>query len=626
MIVRMSKVEIAGPNDFLQDAVSLIRETEMLQIEPSAIGFIEKGEEEYVRTFLPDKDSLSERLFLERLKSKIEEFFSYLPVIPARKSYIEPRAIIETVAETIKRHTSACRDMHQRKELLKKELAGISNYASFLDAVEHLLEDIEQTPNLEIIGLTIKEPVMLDHLKELIRRLTDDESRVVTANASNGTLAGLIITLKDKSENVKRLLKDENVPELDLPISIEGLSFTEKLGVLKRKITEISAGIEAIDRDLETVAKRWLPIYRRALEWINERLSLLRTLSSTFETRFCFFIYGWMPAEDTEKLKKKLNERFEGKVALEEKGTVEEDIERVPVILRNPPYFQPFELFMRLFPFPRYSSVDPTPFMAIFFPVFFGMILGDAGYGLMLLIISLITAKRFKLKKTVRDASKILLISSIYAVFFGVLYGEFFGELPRLIGIEPICIERRTAIMPVLYFALTVGIVHIMIGLFLGALTAFRKRAKKEVLYRLINIVIILCIITLVIAIYGDASRLFTVPVVIAIVILTPLLFFTGGLLAPLELLKTMGNIFSYARIMAIGLASVLLAFVANTIAGMTGNIALGIVVAGLLHLLNIILGIFSPAVHALRLHYVEFFSKFLEIGGRKFEPLKKNG
>jgi V/A-type H+-transporting ATPase subunit I len=75
---------------------------------------------------------------------------------------------------------------------------------------------------------------------------------------------------------------------------------------------------------------------------------------------------------------------------------------------------------------------------------------------------------------------------------------------------------------------------------------------------------------------------------------------------------------------MAIGLASVLLAFVANSFTGMAGNIVVGVVVAGLLHLINIILGVFSPTIHALRLHYVEFFSKFMEPGGRRFEPLKK--
>ena len=203
--------------------------------------------------------------------------------------------------------------MHQRKELLKKELAQISNYASFLNAVEPLLKRYRTDSESGDYRSYNKDPRILDHLKELIRRLTDDESRVVTADTSNGTLAGLIITMKDKSENVKRLLKDENVPELSLPLSIEGLSFTEKISALKRKIIETSTGIEAIDRELEMVAKRWLPIYSRVLEWINERLSLLRTLSSTFETRFCFFIYGWMPAEATEKLKKRLDERFEAR-------------------------------------------------------------------------------------------------------------------------------------------------------------------------------------------------------------------------------------------------------------------------------------------------------------------------
>ena len=95
-----------------------------------------------------------------------------------------------------------------------------------------------------------------------------------------------------------------------------------------------------------------------------------------------------------------------------------------------------------------------------------------------------------------------------------------------------------------------------------------------------------------------------------------------GGLLAPLELLKTVGNIVSYARIMAIGTTSVLLAVIANRLGGMTGDIVAGLLVAGLLHTFNLVLGVFAPTIHALRLHYVEFFGQFLESGGRRFTPL----
>jgi V/A-type H+-transporting ATPase subunit I len=103
-----------------------------------------------------------------------------------------------------------------------------------------------------------------------------------------------------------------------------------------------------------------------------------------------------------------------------------------------------------------------------------------------------------------------------------------------------------------------------------------------------------------------------------------PVLIAAEGLLAPLELLKTMGNIISYVRIMAIGFSSVLLAVVANRLGGMTGDVMAGILVAGILHAFNLLLGVFAPTVHALRLHYVEFFSKFLDLGGRRFEPWHK--
>lgn len=92
--------------------------------------------------------------------------------------------------------------------------------------------------------------------------------------------------------------------------------------------------------------------------------------------------------------------------------------------------------------------------------------------------------------------------------------------------------------------------------------------------------------------------------------------------MAPLELLKNIGNIISYARIMAVGLTSVLLAFVANYMAGRIGSVWAGITVALLLHIFNLLLGVFAPTIHSLRLHYVEFLSKFMEPGGKEFKPL----
>jgi len=175
-----------------------------------------------------------------------------------------------------------------------------------------------------------------------------------------------------------------------------------------------------------------------------------------------------------------------------------------------------------------------------------------------------------------------------------------------------------------LLFALTIGIMHVLLGLVLGAVSAFRRNVKREGLYKVLSIIMIFCIMAIIASSTGHFPAVLTRPAVLLILFLAPLLFFAGVVLAPLEFLKNIGNIISYVRIAAIGLTSVLLAFVANRLGGLTGDIATGIVVAGLIHVLNIILGVFSPTIHSLRLHYVEFFSKFIEHGGRKFEPLER--
>jgi len=114
-------------------------------------------------------------------------------------------------------------------------------------------------------------------------------------------------------------------------------------------------------------------------------------------------------------------------------------------------------------------------------------------------------------------------------------------------------------------------------------------------------------------------------PLLFGLAAAIPVVLLSGGLLAPLELLKHVGNIVSYARIMAIGLTSVLLAHVANNMVGTMGSVWLGVFAGIMLHGFNIVLGIFAPTIHALRLHYVEFFSKIVSDGGREYKPLAKD-
>ena len=625
MIVRMSKVEIVGPKESLLETLSVIRELALFHIEPDLKGFVDKGKEPSVTLHEPAEQVISERLVLEDLEVKIDELISFLPRIRVRESYIIPREIVGALVEAVRKHLPFCRGLYERRETLRRELAELNRQTIFLDALESLVVGMEGAVDLDFIGVTLKNPDALDYLGELLNVMTDGRFEIFTATARDASLVVLVTVQKGYAEQIKKLLSEESIPELPFPQLMEGLSFPERIRHVRKRITEMTAEIDAIDRKLEDFAGHWLAIYQRMRAWLRERLSLLRTTAAIYETEMCFLIHGWLASADLSRLKRELGARLGGKVIVEEKKILEEDLARVPVVIRNPPYFRPFEIFAGLLPLPSYTSFDPTTFIGIFFPIFFGMILGDAGYGLFLALLAVFLKRRYRQQKYVRDGAAILLVASLYSIFFGVLFGEFFGDLPeRFFHLQPICVERRTAIVPMIFFTLAVGVAHVLLGLFFGVVTGLRKKEKKEAAYKLISIVVILGLIVVLASLSGVLPTMLARPVIIAILFLTPLLFFTGGILAPLELLKSIGNIISYVRIMAIGLTSVLLAFVANNLGGLTGDVVIGTVVAGLIHLLNIILGVFSPTIHSLRLHYVEFFSKFMEHGGRRFEPLRR--
>ena len=626
MIVTMSKVEIVGPRQLLGETLSLVRKEGDLHIEPSAVGFIDDIHKKEVHSLLPDEKALFEKIFLEELEGKLKTLFSCLVVDTMRESFLSPRPIIDTVSRTLDKHLDMCQVLCKKREAIRHDLSELSGYRSFLATVSTLIDKIQLTPDLDYIGITLKDEKSVSALKKNLDCLADSSCELLTVPSEEESLVGLIAATKDISEDIRSMMSEKQMPEFTFPESIRSMTFVHKVEYLQEEIRKNEAALAAVDMKLTEFSHRWGPMYKAAHDWVHEQLSIIQASAFSFETTMCFFIYGWMPSEKVAGLSACLQQQFAGSVMLEEIDIRMEDLERVPVVLKNPQYFKPFENFTRLLPLPSYTSFDPTPFIGLFFPLFFGLILGDAGYGLILLIGSGLLSRFARKNQLLQDAGRILRVCSLYAIIFGFLYGEILGDFGhRMFGLKPLFMDRQENILPMLYFALAVGLAHITLGLIMGFISALKRHTKKEALVKLINIILIFTIIALIITSFGIFPELLTRPLVITVLILTPLLFFSGGLLAPLELLKNIGNIISYARIMAIGLTSVLLANIANQLSGLTGDIVLGLIVGGIIHLLGITIGVFSSSIHSLRLHYVEFFDKFIELGGRKYRPFSGN-
>jgi V/A-type H+-transporting ATPase subunit I len=206
---------------------------------------------------------------------------------------------------------------------------------------------------------------------------------------------------------------------------------------------------------------------------------------------------------------------------------------------------------------------------------------------------------------------------------FGLVFGELFGDLgTRVLGMRPHGFDRGTAVLPFIALTGALGFVHVTIGLALAVLNAWRRGDRRVAFGRGIAAsMVTLTVLALLAAFKVLPGKLFT-PLVVALLVAFPILVLLEGVVAIVELVSNFGQILSYARIMALGTASLMLAVVANRMVGAMGSVLVGVLFALLFHLVNFGIGLFSPTIHALRLHYVEFFGRFFSPGGTAYRPL----
>jgi V/A-type H+-transporting ATPase subunit I len=387
------------------------------------------------------------------------------------------------------------------------------------------------------------------------------------------------------------------------------------------RLGDLPQEADGIRRERQELARLHGAELRRAETAIAHRLQALNALPLSGVTPHAFVLEGWVPADARRRLTERLHTDVGESVVVTEMSREEWQSEDAPVVLRNPRLLRPFEAVIALLPLPRYGTIDPTPFVAVFFPVFFGLILGDIGYGLVLAAMGLIIHRRSKPGTVLRSVSEIIGPCALFSIIAGFLFGEFFGDLGhRWFGLKPLAFDRGEAMVPFLLLAVAIGAVHIVVGLILGVVSAARDHPRQAVGRGAAAVAVVLIVLVLLAAVDVLPKAFFT-PAAIGLLIAFPVLIFAEGIVAPIEFLSTLGNILSYARIMALGIASVMLAVVANRMVGMLGSAVVGVMFALLFHLVNFAIGMFSPTIHALRLHYVEFFGKFYSPGGVRYEP-----
>lgn len=526
-------------------------------------------------------------------------------------------------ARTARRLRRQAEQLRERRQRLEEEQALLGKYREMLDAFAGLFEAGHLPGSVRAYHVILRpgQAAVVEPLREALAEALDSAFELRTRTLSAGDTALLLLVPLARTARVEHLLTESGVQEVPLPAGYERATAAEALPRMRARLQALPALVDTLESERKAQAGTAGGLLPPILTTTQDAISRLEAVGLSASTRTAFIVEGWVPAPDLAPLTEKLRRRIGPEISVEELPPGP-DVD-APVILQNPRLFRPFQLLVEMLPLPTYGSIDPTPFVAVFFPVFFGLMLGDIGYGVVLLGLGVFLARRARPGTPLKSVAQISLVCAAFTIIFGVLFGELFGDLGRrVLGLHPLLLDREEPKDIVSFLILCVGIggVHVLLGLVLGVFNAFHGHRRQALGRGLSAVMILLVVVALLAAVHRLPAQLLT-PAVVALLVAFPVLIVAEGIVAPVELLATMGNILSYARIMALGTASVMLAVIANRIAGAMGSVVVGAIFALLFHLVNFALGLFSPTVHALRLHYVEFFGRFYSPGGVRYRP-----
>jgi len=415
------------------------------------------------------------------------------------------------------------------------------------------------------------------------------------------------------------------------------VSFRGMTGTAKENDKALAENLATLEKERQEIEQRIAGLggKREALLEASDRAAIAlrreEAKSRLVGTDKVFLLEGWLPADRCAEIEKTLKPFT---CAIETREPTEDEYPQVPVQLKNNKLTQPLNMVTEMYSLPRYDNVDPNPLMAPFFIFFYGVMMADMGYGLLMMIASVIISKKYRPKGTSGELFSLLGLCGISTFIMGALTGGFFGDfLTQLVAIVspgtvfalPKLFDPLDDLTMILIGSMALGMVQIVTGMAISLIEKCKRKKFLDAFFEEITWWIVFIGIAL-LALGKGAAVLY---VGCALVLLGPIVQGKGwgkltGVFGSLynHVTGYFGDILSYTRLMALMLAGSVIAQVFNMLAAMPGNVIAFIIISMLGNAMNFGLNLLGCYVHDLRLQCLEFFNKFYVDGGKPFRPM----
>ena len=502
----------------------------------------------------------------------------------------------------------------ERRKAAASELRQLQQQAAWLGELKGIDFELNgiKGSSLEFRAYSAKNRKIMDRFVKEVSK--DTHCEAVMPKGGDAVLIAY-----DKGKNIGEIASRHGLKELHIP---EGKGTPdEELRSINSAIAKVQKEIGSADASLNAIRKESYGKLSAYMEMLEIEMAKANASSIFKRTDRTTVIEGWVPKKRTDGLHAALSKAASNRYYIEDV----EDGELAPTLMNRPKILKPFDYMVNFISVPRSDELDPAIPFIISFPIFYGLMISDVGYGIASFLFAWYITKITDPEGLVYNSAKIWQFSAIAAIFFGFLSNQYFGLQLNHYFTTFNGFSWFNSVTTIILLGIIFGIIQVSLGLVFGFINKY-KHHRKIAFSRLSSLFLLLsgCV-----AIGGGLFGAFSAQVTMVaavIAILSLLITIVLGGTEAAEVTNLISHPLSYARLMGFGLASVVIAFLIDK--AFTPNPALGIplfilylAIFSVLHFMNMIVSMFEGAVQGARLNFVEFFTKFYEGGGVRFNP-----